>query len=547
LGLVIAAAALAGAPAGIAQLPLTEPAPKARIAFVADGVIHTIAADGSERRRLTTPPGDQFDGDPAWAPDGGPIAFTRSAEGEDVAHVWLADPDGTDLRPLVAEPRRGRGELSPAWSPDGSRIAFARIRLGRDRIVTSIVAAAADGSDQHTVYSEAGGENDDVAFLYTPAWSPDGQRILFTRSREGLVGSGGAPSLHVVSATGGTQSLVARDARDGTWSPDGSRIAYSRVDTGRGCEGDCDFVGDIHVINADGSADTAVAKTPGDDAEPSWSGDGGWIAFHSDRNNAAVTDIELPPPELYAVRPDGSCLTWLTNGTALSSSPAYEPGAGLSADPGGCGPTQREPLVETDTRKVESFKTFPIWWLGRVTPDGLLLTGAEADRREALFRYADCGRFDPKDCGPPLHVSNSDLCAGAQPLREAGHRNSSERLARGALLSEWREDDFGFFELYTGRTWLEINTDAETPPPVSAVDALHRVGQGPAPGTAMPSARLPRTFWRGLTWVTAAHRRLKDVDAVAKRLRLKRREVKRRLELAKRLSELGVKRRLGCR
>jgi hypothetical protein len=316
------------------------------------------------------------------------------------------------------------------------------------------------------------------------------------------------------------------------------------VREGSACDGDCEFAGDIHVMNADGSGSTRLMKTRADDDEPSWTGDGQWIAFHSDRNALGSDLGEEPRTELYAIQPDGSCLTWLTNGTAFSRTPAYEPETGLSADPGGCGPSPRDPLVETDTREAESFTGFPIWWLGHVAPNNLLLTGSDVERDHVSFGYRDCGRFDPKECGAHLFINNADLCAGGRPLRYAGRRGWSLRLARGALLAEWREKGFRAFELFTGRTWLGITTDVGGP--ASAIDGLRRMGEEHAPGSAMPSARLPRSFWRQLTRVTTAHRRLKDVDAVAERLTLSRAEVKRRLTLARQLAELGVKHRLSC-
>jgi Tol biopolymer transport system component len=547
---VVFAASVLAAGAASAQLPLTEPAPKARVAFVADNAIHTITADGSDRRRVTAPAGELIDADPAWAPGGGPIAFGRLGEDEDhedQAGIWLVQPDGSGLRRLSAQVRPGRNEYAPAWSPDGSRIAFVRTRVGRDRFSISIVSSAADGSDQRSLYSEAGDfDDEDLALLYAPAWSPAGDRILFTRSAEGLAAAEDTrPSLHVVPAAGGKAQLLARDALDGTWSPDGARIAFAGVQTGRACEGRCEFSGDVQVMNADGSGRMKLTDTPTDETEPSWSGDGGWIAFHSDRNSVQAAD-EDSPPELYAIRPDGSCLTWLTNGTAHSRSPSYEPGAGLDSDPGACGPTARDPLVETDTREAERHRGFPLWWLGRVAPNGLLLTRAEVSRNRAWFGYHDCGRFDPAECGEFVNVENRDLCVGGRPLAGAGHRKHPVRLARGALLHERRDAEFGSLSLFTGRTWIHMDTASGTQPDPGVVDGLHRFGQAPAPGSAVPSTRLPLTFWKTLTRVSAAHRRLKDVDAVADRLRLGRGEVKRRLTLSRRLGELGVKRRLGC-
>lgn len=532
------------ASAQLPQIPASQPA-KARIAFAADGAIHTIAADGSDRRRITPEPKVGVDESPAWSPDGSTLAFTRLALDEDEAiGIWLADRDGANVRPLRVS--NDWPVAGPTWSPDGMRIAFVRTSIAKDRYTSSIVSARPDGSDERLIHSESTGLHGDTVFFQKPAWSPGGDRLLFTRVV--YLDDDFAESLHVVPAGGGAAPRVVRGGDDAAWHPSGDRIAYTLSHdrhTDRPCFRTCYGADEIYVANADGSGRTRLTNSRASDAAPSWSGDGLRIAFHSDRN-ATQADEEDSPPEIYSMRADGSCLTWLTNGTAHSEWPAFEPGAGLGTDPGGCGAVPREPLVETDTSKIERFNRFPIWWLGRVAPNGLLLGDADVSGPLAQFSYDDCGRFDPEECGEFVLIGNSDVCKNRRPLPRAGLARNPLSIFRGALVAIGGDREIGYTELYSGRTRIIADTESGQPVNGGVLKMLQRVDGTIPAGARMLAPRLPRSYWATLTRVTAAHRRLRSVNAVARRLDLKPAEVRRRLAAAKRLARLGVKRRLKC-
>ena len=99
-----------------------------------------------------------------------------------------------------------------------------------------------------------------------PAWSPDGERIVFTSDRTGV------GQVYVMDADGdNTTQLTFDDAwKDQVpdWSPDGSKIAYAAGDPG-----------DVLVMNADGSNQHTVVGGSTDDFGSAWSPDGGQIAF----------------------------------------------------------------------------------------------------------------------------------------------------------------------------------------------------------------------------------------------------------------------------
>jgi Tol biopolymer transport system component len=62
------------------------------------------------------------------------------------------------------------------------------------------------------------------------------------------------------------------------WSPDGKRVLFARLD-------ESDPAGEIYVMNADGSGQTRLTISAGMDMSPTWSKDGKRIAFVSTRGD----------------------------------------------------------------------------------------------------------------------------------------------------------------------------------------------------------------------------------------------------------------------
>ena len=86
--------------------------------------------------------------------------------------------------------------------------------------------------------------------------------------------------IYVMNADGSEQTNISNNpAFDGYphWSPDGKKIAFMTSRDGINYE--------IYVMNADGTSQTRLTNNADLDAEPSWSPDGTKIAFRSDRDN----------------------------------------------------------------------------------------------------------------------------------------------------------------------------------------------------------------------------------------------------------------------
>ena len=93
-----------------------------------------------------------------------------------------------------------------------------------------------------------------------------------------------------------------------SWSPDGGRIAFvSNRDGGDG---------EVYVMDADGTSPTRLTQDASDARSPSWSPDGGRIAFMSNRDGNG---------EIYVMAADGTSLTNLTQNAAAAWSPTWSP------------------------------------------------------------------------------------------------------------------------------------------------------------------------------------------------------------------------------
>src|SRR4051812_40877036 len=161
----------------------------------------------------------------------------------------------------------------------------------------------ADGSGQRQVTFNALDED-------WPAWSPDGEKIVFYR----WYGDENLDVLTIRANGSGERRLTESPGvweHDAVWSPDGREIAFARGPAGA--------PNDIYKMNPDGSHVQRLTFTPDrNEQRPDWSSDGRRIAFNGDAPDGNY--------EVYAIDADGGHRENLTNAPASGDgAPAWSP------------------------------------------------------------------------------------------------------------------------------------------------------------------------------------------------------------------------------
>ncbi|OLC07129.1 MAG: hypothetical protein AUH42_04155 [Gemmatimonadetes bacterium 13_1_40CM_70_11] len=274
-----------------------------RVLFVRDGKVYRIDEDGADMQLVSSSNRQAMS--PAWAPDGRRFAYMEFSEGHGQLFVQEM---ATGQRAPVATTGKAL-DFTPAFSPDGKTLAFSR--------------ATEEGTDVYTVNVRdncclqrltVGRFSDNLS----PAYSPDGQRIAFVSTRAGL------PQMYVMAADGTDQQLfapfdygVTGSSNAPEWSPDGQSVAFHR-----------DVAGTLQVFVLDVRTRTVRQLTSvGRNEDPTWAPDSRHLAFVSDRSGYRqlwIIDLEtgrirpllqqsgarlpswsprLPPPETAASKP----------------------------------------------------------------------------------------------------------------------------------------------------------------------------------------------------------------------------------------------------
>jgi dipeptidyl aminopeptidase/acylaminoacyl peptidase len=249
--------------------------------------------------------------DPRLSPDGQLVAYTVS--GTDTAHdvfvsaIYVTSFDGRTTRRMTWSKE---GEHVPRWSPDGRTLAFLSSR-DDEHESDQVWMLPRDGGEAQRITSFPGGVVD-------YAWAPDGHRLAviaedpdpdsadsetasgktktpkpivvtrfqFRADNIGWLGDRRA-RLYLVDPGSHAETLLTpgqTDAALPSWSPDGGLIAYVRK---TGDDGDRTSNHQVYTIEPRAGAEPhQITKYDGNDNDPewgagapAWSPDGKWIAY----------------------------------------------------------------------------------------------------------------------------------------------------------------------------------------------------------------------------------------------------------------------------
>ena len=164
---------------------------------VSDVDLWVVRRDGGGLRQLTHDGNQRVEAVPDWAPDGAAIVYASSSTSDQYTRTWPSWSEWCEASEVhvlnVADgavQSFGPG-CDPAFSPDGKRIAYTSLPTirqagGHSRNAGNTIRLInRQGQNGWDFATADGGTGENPAksglLVYAPAWSPDGQQIVYHR------------------------------------------------------------------------------------------------------------------------------------------------------------------------------------------------------------------------------------------------------------------------------------------------------------------------------------------------------------------------------
>ncbi len=364
--------------------------------------ITLVSLQDSSTLLVTSPPPEYSDWCPAFSPDGKSIAFLRSSGPGFVDDLYVVPAIGGEPKRLTSDKRAIEGPL--AWTPDGREIIFSSERGGLsslwripayggsprrvEGVGTSTSAPAIASIGHRLAYTSTAMKINlwkvrlsdashvlgpprlilaSNGYVGLPSFSPDGQKVAFESSQSGYreiwtSGSDGSNPAQLTFLNG--MSGTPR------WSNDGRSVAFDYRPEQHS---------EVYTVDLSGGPSRFVPTIPGaDNVVPSWSRDGKWIYFSSNRGKERHQVWKVPDAggtPIQLTRLGGTSPTEGADGFVYYSKNFHSDE--ISKVPAGGG-------EETLVMKAAGLDCFCNWTLG---PAGIYFVINDSARKGGLFFY----------------------------------------------------------------------------------------------------------------------------------------------------------------
>ena len=260
-----------------------------------------VGADGGDLHEFVATPGRAFW--LRWSPDGQRLRFTLRDLKRQTAELWEVRADGSHLHPILPGWNKPASECCGSWTPDGAEFVFESLHTGHSdiwalrerpwyrasaepRLITNgplDYAAPSTAPVGDRVFfagntaqfellralpnsTEFTALDQNLSAASLAQFSPDGQWVAWLNAADNSLWRSRVDGSERIELTSPPLRIFTMK-----WSPDNRRIAVMAEQPGTPWK--------IYLIDADGGKLTPVLNEDRNEADPSWTPDGGSIIF----------------------------------------------------------------------------------------------------------------------------------------------------------------------------------------------------------------------------------------------------------------------------